>query len=170
MSKCLIVIDVQNGFITNKTKWVLPRLEQLLAEFEGEPIIATQFINKENSGFTDIMHWDRLMSPPETSLIPFVEQKATFIVEKTTYSACNPEVIDILNKMCIKEVYIAGIDTDCCVLATATSLFERNIRPVVLAHYCASNGGERSHAAALTVLERTIGAQQIIESPYCMGH
>lgn len=61
------------------------------------------------------------------------------------------------------EQYIAGIDTDCCVLATATSLFERNIRPVVLAHYCASNGGERSHAAALTVLERTIGAQQIIK-------
>lgn len=110
------------------------------------------------------------MSPPETSLIPFVEQKATFIVEKTTYSACNPEVIDILNKMRIKEVYIAGIDTDCCVLATATSLFERNIRPVVLVHYCASNGGERSHAAALTVLERTIGAQQIIESPYCTAH
>lgn len=166
--KSLIVIDVQNGFVTSKTKWVLPRLEQLLVEFEGELIIATQFINKENSGFTDIMHWNRLKSTPETSLIPFVEQKATFIVEKTTYSACIPEVMDILNKMGINEVYLAGIDTDCCVLATAISLFECNIRPVVLAHYCASNGGERSHAAALTVLERTIGAQQIIESPYCV--
>ena len=165
--KCLLVIDVQKGFVTCKTKGVLPRLEQLLAEFEGEQIIATQFVNKENSGFTDIMHWNRLMSPPETNLIPFVAQKATFIVDKATYSACTPEVMGILNEMGSKEVYIAGIDTDCCVLATAIDLFECNIRPVVLAHYCASNGGEGSHAAALTVLERTIGAQQIIGSPYC---
>lgn len=58
-------------------------------------------------------------------------------------------------------LYLVGIDTDCCVLKTATDLFERGIRPIVLEHYCASNGGEDSHKAALRVMERTIGRNQI---------
>lgn len=66
----------------------------------------------------------------------------------------------------ITEAYIAGIDTDCCVLATAISLFEHNIRPVVLEQYCVSNGGDVSHQAAITVLERTIGLNQIYFKPY----
>lgn len=55
--KCLFVIDVQNGSVSDKTKMVLPRIEQLMNDFNEGFIIATQFINTENSGFTDIMHW-----------------------------------------------------------------------------------------------------------------
>ena len=47
-------------------------------------------------------------------------------------------------------------------MTTAVGLFERGIRPVVLEHYCASNGGARSHAAALLALERLIGKEHIL--------
>ncbi|WP_416373322.1 isochorismatase family protein [Mycoplasmopsis fermentans] len=30
-----------------------------------------------------------------------------------------------------EEIYICGIDTDCCVQATAVNLFEKRIRPIV---------------------------------------
>ena len=93
-------------------------------------------------------------------------EKATEIVQKTTYSACTESVLKLLQNNNISEVYLAGIDTDCCVLATAIELFDCNIRPIVLAQYCASNGGKRSHNAALTVLERTIGKAQISLEPY----
>lgn len=164
--KCLFVIDVQNGFVSDQTRMILPGLEQLMADFDGAFILATQFINTRGSGFTDIMGWDRLQAPPETDLIPFVRDRAAYVVEKRTYSACTEEVMELLRAHRITEVYLTGIDTDCCVLATAISLFEHNIRPVVLTRYCASNGGAESHRAALTVLERTIGAAQISDGPY----
>lgn len=159
--KCLIVVDVQNGFVSSKTEMILPRLEQLMTDFSNELVIATQFINAEESGFTNIMHWERLKTAPETDVIPFVAEKAKEIVQKTTYSACNEMVLKLLRDNNITEVYLAGIDTDCCVLATAIELFDQNIRPIVLTQYCASNGGKKSHNAAITVLERTIGKAQI---------
>lgn len=164
--KCLFVIDVQNGFVSDKTKSILPQIEQLMSDFDGE-IIATQFVNTADSGFTSIMHWGRLRTTPETDLLPFVKENATHIVKKETYSACTDEVMRLLRENNVSEVYISGIDTDCCVLATAINLFEHNIRPVVLTRYCASNGGMASHQAAITVMERAIGLKQICSELYC---
>ena len=164
--KCLFVIDVQNGFVSAKTAMVLPKIEQLMNDFDEGFIIATQFINTEGSGFTDIMHWGRLKTAPEIDLIPFVKEKATYVIQKSTYSACIDEAMQLLLENNVTEAYIAGIDTYCCVLATAISLFEHNIRPVVLEQYCASNGGAVSHQAAITVLERTIGLNQICFNQY----
>ena len=164
--KCLLIIDVQNGFVSDTTQFVLPRLHQLTSEFTDGPIVATKFINQDGTGFTDIMHWGRLKNEPETSLIPFVEERSSLIVEKNTYTAYIPEVVVFFQRNNIREVYLAGIDTDCCVLATAISLFEHNIRPVVLERYCASNGGEKSHLAALRVMERTIGRKQIYHGSF----
>lgn len=159
--KCLFLIDIQNGFVSDRTKFIIPRIRQLAESFKGDFILATKFINSQNSGFTEIMHWGRLKESPEIDLLPFVKKCADYIIEKNTYTACTDEVLKILSEKNINEVYIAGIDTDCCVLTTAINLFEHNIRPIVLEEYCASNGGENSHNSAITVLKRTIGMQQI---------
>lgn len=107
------------------------------------------------------MHWNRLKTAPETDLYAGIESRSSIVVKKTTYSACTAEVSDIIQKYGVKEAYISGIDTDCCVLKTAIDLFEMNVRPIVLTNYCASNGGIESHCAAIKVLERTIGERQL---------
>ena len=61
-------------------------------------------------------------------------------------------------------MFICGIDTDCCVLTTAVNLFEVGIRPIVLTQYCASNGGESSHQAALTCMGRLIGSHHLVSN------
>ena len=61
------------------------------------------------------------------------------------------------------KVFVIGVDTDCCVLTTATGLFEHNVRPVVLSQYCNSNGGEESHKAGLLCMSRLIGKKQIYD-------
>lgn len=164
--KCLFFIDVQNGFVGERTQFVLPRLKQLASSFNEGIVIATKFVNHAGSGFTDIMHWDRLKDSPETNVLPFIEKAADYVIEKDTYTAYIPQIAQILAINNIRDVYVAGIDTDCCVLTTAISLFEHNIRPIVLTNYCASNGGEESHLAAIRVLERTIGREQIVHEPY----
>ena len=92
-----------------------------------------------------------------------MQESADYVTEKSLYSACTDQGVELLNQLGVTEAYIAGIDTDCCVLKTALDLFERGIRPIVLTHFCASNGGPESHAAAITVLERNIGEPQIIK-------
>lgn len=164
--KCLLVIDVQNGFVSSRTAAVVPQIEQLMEKFKDELIISTQFVNLDDSGFTRIMHWKRLKQSPEIDLIEGVAKRSTYTIVKTTYTACNTEIMKLLHDNQIEEAYIAGIDTDCCVLKTAIDLFELGIRPIVLTKYCASNGGESSHLAAIKVLERTIGRDQIKSDEY----
>lgn len=160
--KCLLIIDVQNGFVSERTKNVVPKIIGLMEEFQNEFVIATQFKNLDNSAFSKIMKWNGLKETPETNLIKGVKERADLIIEKNTYTACTDEVLKLLKDKNIADVYIAGIDTDCCVLKTAIDLFENNIRPLVLSDYCASNGGKESHYAAIKVLQRTIGYNQII--------
>lgn len=96
-----------------------------------------------------------------------MEEYVDLIVEKSIYTCINQNFIHRLSQMndgdIPREIYIAGLDTEVCVLRIATALFEYNIRPVVLASYCASNGGLNSHEAGIRALERLIGKEQIIE-------
>ena len=160
--KCLLIIDVQNGFVSKRTEHILPKLRGLCDVFKGEITIATKFVNADNSPYEVFIDWHRLKRSPEIDVVDFVSSYAQRVFEKNIYSSCTNELISFLEEHKIKEVYLAGIDTDCCVLKTATDLFERGIRPIVLTDYCASNGGEESHRAAIRVMERTIGKKQIL--------
>lgn len=162
--KCLLIIDVQNGFISSETEYILPRLEKLINEFNGM-VISTQFVNK-GGPFNNILNWNKLTNPPEIDIVPFVKSASKYIIQKSVYTSCNYDLINLLRTLKVSEVYIVGIDTDCCVLKTAMDLFEINIRPIVLSYYCASNGGKKSHDAALTVLRRNIGDNQVVDGEF----
>lgn len=160
--KCLLVIDVQNGFVSERTEHIISVLNEKINEFNGELIIATKFINLPGSAYQSLLNWKRLTTTPEIELLDFVEKKCTYIIEKNVYTAWCKKLEEVLRKHNIKEVYITGIDTDCCVLKTAIDLFENDIKPIVIKDCCASNGGDESHKAAIKVLERTIGREQIL--------
>jgi nicotinamidase-related amidase len=86
------------------------------------------------------------------------------VFSKTTYTAINEETLQFIKEKGISEAYIVGIDTDCCVLATAIDLFQNRVRPYVLEYYCASGGGTESHKSAIKALERLIGSKHIISN------
>lgn len=162
MSSCLLVIDLQNGFVSQATEHVLPRIEALMSGGMFDHVVATRFVNVEGSPYRRLMGWAKLSSPPETDLVPFVERLSERVFEKHVYTAVNDEFLAYLDVVGADKVFICGIDTDCCVMKTAVDLFERNRDVSVLAHYSASNGGEASHVAALKVLERQISGGRII--------
>ena len=166
MTSCLLLIDVQEGFITEGTEHVIPRIEELLSKKKFDHIAATRFINSENSPYRNILNWDKLTDGPETDLVPAVCEAADTIFEKDVYTAVSKEFLKYLSKNSVDELFIAGIDTDCCVLKTAADLFEKNIRSRVLAYYSASNGGQQSHDAALCVLHRLIGNDNVIPGKF----
>lgn len=161
-NELLLIVDVQNGFISDRTNHIVPLLEKLLKSKRFKQIVFSQFENSDSSPYELFLDWYRLKSSNETEIVnslkPFVEQ----VIHKNTYTAVNDWLIDLIKKENIETVYIAGIDTDCCVLTTAVDIFQLGVRPVVISDFCASNGGIESHNAALLVLKRLIGGKQII--------
>lgn len=160
----LMLIDIQNGFITPETKHILPDLKELTESFDGM-LIATQFINR-GEPFSSILGWNELQNKPAIDLIPFVQTRADIVIRKDRYTACTKGLIEFIRQSNISEIYIAGIDTDCCVMKTALDLFEIGIKPIVLSHYCASTAGNNIHLAALDMLKRNIGEAQVVDGKF----
>lgn len=162
MCSCLFVVDIQYGFISDNTKHILDPVNTLINSNIFDHIVATRFINEEDSPYRRFLKWNKLSSVEEIKLYEPVEKAANLIIDKNIYTALSAKMLDFIISNNINTVFIAGIDTDCCVLATSVDMFEHNIRPYVLEKYSASNGGIESHNAAIKVLQRLIGDESII--------
>ena len=122
-------------------------------------------MNKEGSQYTKFLDWHRLQNEPDIDLINGI--KADVVVDKRIYTCVTTKFLSLLRELNggkrPKHIFICGADTDCCVLKTATDLFEKNIMPIVLTNYCDSNGGPLSHEAGLRVMNRLVGRKRLVE-------
>lgn len=157
----LLVVDVQNGFVSEETEPVVSKIAALLSTKKFTNVVFTKYCNVDSSPFEKYLNWSELKTEQEQSLVPELKQFATQVFSKTAYTSITDEMKAYLEHNGIETVYIAGIDTDCCVLMSAVDIFQMGLRPIVLADYCASNGGVAFHTAALLVLTRLIGENQI---------
>lgn len=167
MNKILIVVDLQNGFTRyEQTKRVSKKIIELANSGLFDKIIATRFINKEGSQYTDILNWHRLMSSPDIDLVDGL--KADVVVDKFIYTCVTPDFLAKLKELndgkLPTHVFICGVDTDCCVLKTATDIFEQGLMPIVLTDYCDSNGGPKYNEAGKLAMERLIGKKSLVPS------
>jgi nicotinamidase-related amidase len=159
----LLIVDVQAGFINEGTRHVVDAISNLQASYQTR--IATRFVNYEGSPFREIMGWHRFYpGSPEVEL-GFSPAPGTIVLDKGVYTCVNESFLGLLRDRGIDEVHLCGIDTDICVTKCAVDLFEKSIRPVVLADYCASHGGREFHEAALKILRRYIGSRNIHAVP-----
>lgn len=161
MKECLVIIDVQNGFVSEKTKHIPDKVKALVEQKSFDYVVATKFCNVEGSPYINFMGWTGLLDEKSRQLYPGIEELCDRIFTKEIYSCFTQEFIDFLEKEKIEKLYFAGIDTDCCVLKSASDCFERNIPFEVLLNYCASNGGDESHKAAHLVMKRMLGRKAI---------
>ncbi len=162
MNKGLIVIDVQEGFLTESTRDAAAAILGMLESKIFNPVVFTRFKNEKGSPHQRILDWDGISTEEEFQLWSEIAGQADNVIDKKSYTAVTPELRQKFLDKNTKTIYLAGFDTDCCVLCTAADLFQIGIRPVVLADYCASGGGGESHEAGLKALSRIIGKQNII--------
>lgn len=159
----LVLVDVQNGFIGESTKHIPSLIGSFIRQRSKDfaCIVATRFLNYPNSPYIRLIGWSDLMKPPRTDLIDEVRDVPDIVLDKHTY--CNAEDIAVqLRKRGVTIVYLAGVDTDVCVLQNAAGLFDRGFEVYVLYDLCATNAGSAVHNAMLTPLCRTIGGRQVI--------
>ena len=156
---CLLIVDVQNGFINASTKHIPPLVES--AQHKYDYVVATRFFNPENSFFRTLIKWNRLAFGSSDFHLAFNPRKDALIIDKPAYTCVSESFINWLNERDVSVVYVCGMDTDICVTKCAVDLFERGIEPVVLSELCASYAGKSAHKNALKTLRRYIGESQV---------
>lgn len=168
MKNILILVDMQTGFTQcPQTNKLVMKIKNLLSLNLFDIVIATQFMNYKNSVYEKLMGWKSLQSDADRSirseLIPYINE----VVYKSVYTCVSSSFIQRICQLnggtYPKELFITGVDTDSCVLKTASDLFENNIRPIVLTEYCQSNGGQEFHEAGILCMKRLIGEKQLTD-------
>ncbi len=168
MKNILIVVDMQNGFARyEQTIELSERIKEFLERDLFDIVIATRFLNDNNSMYEKMFGWKQLKTEEERMVPEEIAKHVNYYADKYIYNCVNANFIQRLCQLndgeYPKQVFVIGADTDCCVMTIATSLFENNIRPIVLTKYVDSNGGPDSHNAGLLVMKRLIGANQLVD-------
>jgi nicotinamidase-related amidase len=163
MTDPLLVVDMQNGFMNEFTRHLTGRIVTLIESTTYAPILFTRFINVPGSPFHRFVGWHDCTTEPEITLVPelqsFAANELTFT--KPGFAGMSDDLEHYLTTNEFERVFLAGVDTDMCVLKIALDIFDLGIEPIVLVDCCASTSGLQSHLAGLAVLARNIGAQQL---------
>ena len=164
----LLIVDLQRGFITEKTQKVIGVVENAVNTLEYDVCVYSKFYNNEETSFSRILNWDRFQSIEEQEIV-LPRVNGNVIVSKNTYSAVTKELKQLIEKNKIERVYLCGIDTDSCVLATAFELFDNGVEPVIIIDGCASTAGDEYHHAAEIIMKRSFGRENVNLLSYYTG-
>lgn len=159
---CLLLIDVQRGFISDYTSRCIPFIHSTLEESTFDLVVATQFYNPTQSLFREQIHWHKFSDDSDIALDDAVREHSDLVIRKSTYSA-GQDLINVLKVNKIEKVVVMGIDTDVCVAINSALLFDNLIPVTIDSRGCATNGGPEAEKAAINMLKRYIGYDFVIE-------
>jgi nicotinamidase-related amidase len=165
----LVVVDVQNGFITEHSQSVVPVIADLVRRWQAAcgDVVFTRYLNYPGSPFERLIGWTKMTDGPQTELVseltPYVGPQ-TPVIEKYIYTLFTPEGTNLVDERGWTDLYVCGIDTEICVLKTAVDAFEHGLTPWILEDASASHSGPKAHTAGLFIAGRFIGTNQIIQT------
>ncbi|MGI5287993.1 cysteine hydrolase [Nonomuraea polychroma] len=165
----LVVVDVQNGFIRAESAPVVPIIVNLVERWQavGGDVVFTRYVNYPGSPFERLVRWSECMTSPQIDvveeLLPYAE-KAAAVIDKKGYGLfADAAGAALVAERGWRDIYVCGIATESCVLATALGAFEIDLTPWVIEDASASHAGQHVHDAGILVTKRFIGEGQIIK-------
>lgn len=165
----LVVVDVQNGFVRKESAHVIPTIVDLVDRWmaAGGDVVFTRYLNYPGSPFERLIHWSNLMDSPEIDIVDELQpyaKRATAVVDKRGYGLFADQAgTDLVAAKGWQDIYVCGIATESCVLATALGAFELDLTPWLVENAAASHAGQHVHDAGVLVTRRFIGEGQIIQ-------
>jgi nicotinamidase-related amidase len=147
----LMVVDVQNGFVTAASAHVVPIITNLVRRWQDADgdVIFTRYYNYSGSPFERLIGWYGLHASPDTELvddlIPFTHDPHAHVIDKKVYTAFTDDGRQLVEEQGFTDLFICGIATDGCILKTTLDAFELGYTPWVLADAVASNASTSIH-------------------------
>ena len=161
MERVLLVIDMQNAFINEHNMHTVDNLKLLLDKKPNvfDTCIFTRYINSEDTACNKLLGYSGCWKGTYgVDITEKLQGYATKVIDKTTYGAITLDIACYLRDNQIDTVFIAGVDTDACVLATAYQLFDLCIRPVIITDCCGTTANDpNAHDNAIACIRRNMG-------------
>lgn len=169
MRSVLVVVDVQNGFIRPESAPVVPTIVNIVDRWQaaGGDVVFTRYLNYPGSPFERLVRWSECMTSPQIDIVDELQphaDKAVAVIDKKGYGLfADPAGAALVAARGWQDIYVCGIATESCVLATALGAFELDLNPWVIEDASASHAGRHVHDAGLFVTRRFIGEGQIVK-------
>ncbi len=160
--EALFVIDVQKYFTDRDLTRALPEKIRKYVEEQKKRyglILFTTFINTPSASVYRFLGWKKCMNPPDTDIADDLQPALQYgtVVSKDVLSALKvPQVLTLLKEHNIRKIDLCGVDTDCCILATALDAFDQGYEVHLLEDLSLSHAGTRFRDAALAIFYRNI--------------
>lgn len=141
MSKALLILDVQKGFVTEENSDQLEIISTLMKTFKNNkwPIVAFQHVDTQSGSSIE-------KGTEGAELVPFVQEGSDVVLEKKYPIAYKEtQLQDTLQDHQVKEVYIVGFNMEYCVLFTAVTSADRGYRTVVVEDACGTVNNEETY-------------------------
>lgn len=153
----LIVVDAQKEFVTDTDH--ISRIKQLAEE--SEDVLFTKFTQEVPDRYTSEVNWNGLTEDAAKihEKLRGINSKYP-VIERAEYGVgASKELIRFAKNQ--DEVYLAGFETDACILSISFDLFDNDICPTVIEDACYTNAGAEIHESAIEILRRSIGGTNI---------
>lgn len=161
MKTALVIIDMQNGFMNEYTKWNVDPIVQIADSFDY--VIGTRYINHLGTACYRFEGWkDCMVGTESVELVDEIKEICDVVIDKDKYSCWNSEFVDYIRDNNIGRIMFVGVNTACCVLASVFDTYNNLIDSYVIASLCASTNGTESHLRGLEVLRETITKDRVI--------
>ncbi len=157
----LIVVDMQE-VVARDTLWHLPGVRDLLpaiiqlTEAYGDDVAYSRHVPPADGGHGAwkrfYENWKELDEDPSNwDLMPELAGRPGIHAAKSTYSVFGaPELRALLDR---DELVLCGVETDCCVLATALEAIDRGV-PVTVVEDAVASPSAAGHEGALALFRR----------------
>ncbi|SDP94124.1 isochorismatase family cysteine hydrolase [Lentzea jiangxiensis] len=171
----LVVVDVQNGFVSSKSAPIVPHVTDVVRRWEqaGGATVFTRFVNHPGSPYERLINWSRMQTSPEIDIVDDLVpafRRAVTVLDKPIYSLFTEQGAATVAQHGWTDIVIVGIATESCVLKTACDAFERGLTPWVVKDAVYSHAGQEAHEAGLLVTSRFIGRRQLIDAEDLFSH
>lgn len=157
----LLVVDMQQVFADPTSPWAVPGFDgvvaavaPLLEEYVGRAAL-TRFVPHEEPEGSWLDYYEAYPfaaapgSEAQWELVSALQAHDLPVLDAPTMSKWTPDIAAMLDHP--DTLVLAGVATECCVLATALAASDAGVRVRVVADACAG-GSARDHDAALRVL------------------
>ena len=157
----LAVIDMQRIFGEPGSGWFTPRFADAAAGIErlapafGRRVVHTRFVapaTPEDAWIPYYDLWPFALVPPDDPLYDLVPSPSVAdhpVVSATTFGKWGPELDRAIGGS--RELVLAGVSTDCCVLSTALAAADAGVHVRVAADACAGLS-DADHQRALDAM------------------
>jgi nicotinamidase-related amidase len=165
---CLVIIDMQKGFVNEHTADIPGKIAGFVGRCGGafDKIVATRYINAPDTACYKFEHWESCMAgSEETELAEPIKPLVSRVFDKSTYSAFfNEEFRGFLETERFDKVYFCGVNTGCCVLATVLPVYDSVQDCAVIEDLCGSTTGGDIHRFSVEVIKSNITAERVVLS------